>query len=566
MNWFLSKKRTTHYHADFVFFVILFFLCAPTRGQIIISEVMANPAGTETTIPGGDSNEFIELFNAGTTAVNISGWTFADNDAVDGIVPGENRWGSNLPSRPGIYNTTIIPPGGFALILDPEYTDIANIQPYLWPGDAIILSITSGTDLGGSRLATNDPVFLMDSSGDTVDAYLDPFDPGDGISAERLSPAFLSGWGACISPSGSTPGYRNSRWRYDYDLSLDSLTRAGSATTSPILLKAHIRNAGENPITGATVHLFEDSTYESLLDSARIPVLDVDDMISINLSAGLPNGSYRLCAVLSEDDNIMNNSATLSIFIGPSGYPICISEIMFMPISGQTEWIEIYNSSDESFDLAGWKFGDAVGVHNLPSIIIEPEEFVVLCQDTAGFIDTVCEGGRIIKTASWPILNNDEDDVRILDAMGILRHLVHYKASAMGGCMTYGISAEVIVVGGSAVACCPAGRTPGCENVFWKTIAGEAKIEAEPNPFDPTKEKTLIKISMPSGGITAKIFDRQGRRMVTLCDPSNPRGFEFEWDGRDENGKILPSGLYILFAEDSGGNSAKCAIALKGAR
>ena len=133
--------------------------------------------------------------------------------------------------------------------------------------------------------------------------------------------------------------------------------------------------------------------------------------------------------------------------------------------------------------------------------------------------------------------------------------------------MAYGISAEVTEIGGSITACCPAGRTPGCENAFWKVVPGsKAKISAEPNPFDPMKERTLIKLSMPSGGISVDVYDRLGRRIVSLCDPDNPRGFEFEWDGKDGNGDILSSGIYILYASDSGGHSAKCVVALKGGR
>ena len=41
----------------------------PVPGKVVINEVEANPSGTDT------GNEWVELYNTGTTAVNISGWS-----------------------------------------------------------------------------------------------------------------------------------------------------------------------------------------------------------------------------------------------------------------------------------------------------------------------------------------------------------------------------------------------------------------------------------------------------------------------------------------------------------
>ncbi len=55
------------------------------------------------------------------------------------------------------------------------------------------------------------------------------------------------------------------------------------------------------------------------------------------------------------------------------------------------------------------------------------------------------------------------------------------------------------------------------------------------------------------------IFDAQGRRLRTLADEWQPAGRqEVRWDGRDERGVALGSGLYLVRVNGaSGGVSGK---------
>jgi len=70
-----------------------------------------------------------------------------------------------------------------------------------------------------------------------------------------------------------------------------------------------------------------------------------------------------------------------------------------------------------------------------------------------------------------------------------------------------------------------------------------------PNPFNPS---TRIELSLPAGGADRvdtelAIFDVQGRRLVTLFSGTLAEGEQrvFDWDGRDEAGRELPSGVYF---------------------
>src|SRR3989339_299791 len=80
---------------------VFIFLIEAVSGNVIINEIMADPIDDE------DLNEWIELFNNNSFAVNVSGWIMGgddDNDSIEG----------------GLYNGegTIIPANGFAIITD----------------------------------------------------------------------------------------------------------------------------------------------------------------------------------------------------------------------------------------------------------------------------------------------------------------------------------------------------------------------------------------------------------------------------------------------------------------
>lgn len=68
--------------------------------------------------------------------------------------------------------------------------------------------------------------------------------------------------------------------------------------------------------------------------------------------------------------------------------------------------------------------------------------------------------------------------------------------------------------------------------------------QASPNP---TGGSTLIRFSISSSGpVDLCIFDIAGRRVRTLMSSQVPPGsYVIPWDGRDDSGTHLPSGIYF---------------------
>jgi flagellar hook assembly protein FlgD len=65
-----------------------------------------------------------------------------------------------------------------------------------------------------------------------------------------------------------------------------------------------------------------------------------------------------------------------------------------------------------------------------------------------------------------------------------------------------------------------------------------------PNPFNPT---TTITYALPKKeDVTLTIFNSLGRKIRTLVNEQQVAGnYEIKWDGTDDNGKAVPSGIYF---------------------
>jgi hypothetical protein len=121
---------------------------------IIISEVMANPC---SDVNYKKWNEYVELYNYGDQPVDVGGWWLADNgpdNQPDEII----AWAKRNPGTSLGYNlvsdSTIIPPGRFALVISPIYNQgmAPYRMPYQFPAETILLTVAAGDRLGDDKL------------------------------------------------------------------------------------------------------------------------------------------------------------------------------------------------------------------------------------------------------------------------------------------------------------------------------------------------------------------------------------------------------------------------------
>lgn len=89
-------------------------------------------------------------------------------------------------------------------------------------------------------------------------------------------------------------------------------------------------------------------------------------------------------------------------------------------------------------------------------------------------------------------------------------------------------------------------------------------LRAYPNPFKPDGYSTVQIVnlpldSMPSGKNQCRIFSASGNLIRVLKESPFSR---FEWDGKNEGGNIVSSGVYYFVVTDSDGKSGRGKIAI----
>ncbi len=76
-------------------------------------------------------------------------------------------------------------------------------------------------------------------------------------------------------------------------------------------------------------------------------------------------------------------------------------------------------------------------------------------------------------------------------------------------------------------------------------------VPCHPNPFNAS---TLVRYELPRPGrVRLAILDVRGRVVRTLVSGSKPRGeHQVRWDGTDDAGRLLPSGVYLVRLQATG--------------
>ena len=242
---------------------------------------------------------------------------------------------------------------------------------------------------------------------------------------------------------------------------------------------------------------------------------------------------------------------------------IVITEIMPNPgavSDSYGEWIEIFNTTDSTIDIAGWMIKDAgsdehVISNDAMSILVVPGDYFVLARNG----NEALNGGLVADYAYTGFtLSNTEDEIILTDAADAIVDEVHYtNAWIFGNSIAMEIHdlesnnnvaenwyASTVQYGDGDYG------TPGTD---WQgTVGIDEKIGiAEtfllhppyPNPFNPV---ITIRYTIPvSGQYAIHIYSVTGRLIKTLIDNHFSAGhYAAKWDASG-----LASGVYWLKME-----------------
>ncbi len=111
---------------------------------------MGNPCGGKSS---RICNQYIELYNNDLRPVDVYGWYLFTTSQI--YVPQRivswNQRNPKIKVGEAITDSTIIPPGGYAVILSPFYYGQRGDPPYHFPANTLILTVEKGTRLGSQN-------------------------------------------------------------------------------------------------------------------------------------------------------------------------------------------------------------------------------------------------------------------------------------------------------------------------------------------------------------------------------------------------------------------------------
>lgn len=514
--------------------MIIFLLLS----KLIINEVMSNPKGLESgSGTPGDRNEFIELYNTGPDTIDVSFYKIADNNAKDTIIKWDNFHLSFV-----ISGTTKIPPFFYGIILDPEYTDTGDgtyFMPYRFTDSTVILRV--GNTTIGDGLSGNDHIYLIYSpTNETIDVFKPTISSSDGISIERGTPELLftgDNEFLCKDTTGNTAGRRNS-----YYLLSGIYIRNIEISNDTIFLS--LKNVSTASISDSIV-IFDDNNRNGLLDDGetiKIEYINISqgDESTIQIPCNLNEGFYLIYAKTSVSQKSRYYRK------GNIQGDIVINEIMPNPEMG-CEWIEIFNRTDFDVDVSGWmidgkKFGD---------FILKGKSYLVIANNSSEFYAVYGNIQSPLGVTSLSFSNTSDsicvstNDFFPMDFYKYEKTLKGYSIERINP----NFSSEVQNFGYSVIK----GGTPGSKNsIFLSGIEGKKEIIIHPQVFTPDgdgiDEQTLITFPLEylRNHIDIFIFDLRGKIVRKTSFDSGGEFAYFYWDGRDENGKILQCGIYII--------------------
>jgi hypothetical protein len=256
---------------------------------------------------------------------------------------------------------------------------------------------------------------------------------------------------------------------------------------------------------------------------------------------------------------------------------VVINEILFHPKPGGSDYVELYNRSGRIMDLstmyltnqsASGNYGVLKKLSDTTRFLL-PGGYAVFTQTPKDLARqyVVKDAAAVIALASMPSYANTAGTVVLTDSLGAVLDAVTYNDDWQFPLLAdaTGVALERIDPNNASndksnwrSAASDAGYgTPGYQNSQYSLFQNAMlSIAITPTLFSPdgdgTDDAVAITYSVPEGGAVANVFvfDASGRRVRHLVKNAvlGSTG-QFTWNGLDEQGRLLPTGHYIIYTE-----------------
>ena len=396
--------RTNNLAIAIIMFVLMALPATPSRSQIIINEIIQNPE-----FVGDTEGEWFELYNQGSSDVDINGWTILDNGTNNHIIDN----GGPL----------MVSPGGY-LVLGRNADSTLNGN--------VPVGYAYGTDitLGNS----SDQIILEDQNGVEIDRveYDDgaSFPDPTGASMELISPSLDNNvglhWAESITSwngnDRGTPGALNSVT--DAEPPELASASAPTATTVDVVFNESVERESAEEVTNYSINNGIGPPVSASQDSVNL------SLVHLTVSTLTSGVTYTLLVTGIRDltgNTMEEDSVDFVLVRSPEAGDIVITEIMSDPDGindSNGEWFEVYNPTELPIDMNGWRVSDdgsnAFTISG--SFVVPAGNFAVFTVNT----DSATNGGFDFErmydwgSSSTFTLGNTDDEIVIKNGATII--------------------------------------------------------------------------------------------------------------------------------------------------
>ena len=508
-------------------------------GPVVISEVMFNPEGTDSP------NEFVEIVNLDENPVNLSGWRLSDLHSIDELS------GSQM----------LLEPGGHAVIFEADYDTTTGLYRDLLPGNALILFVDDNA-IGNGLSNDGDELFLVNELGETVDSIAWGPDTTPGHSLEKVilddcsSPA---NWRPALQLFG-TPGGLNSVAGREIDLALDSVNVQLSTPPRDFTISAYITNVGVVTTTG--------SLQVGGVVMAAIPLLAAGANRMITFQWEAPPATLGFYPFIVEvvapgDYAARNDTVQVEAYIPPLSMALAVNEIMYTPMSGEPEWVELVNTTASVVNLKQWQLRDQTAGVFLPATDLPAGGYVVVTGDSAG-VGAGSPDLAVIVVPGFPTLNNTGDEVTLLSPTAAIIDAVDYTllARTSAGRSLEKVSPLLPSQEESSWVVSPSsrGHTAGRPNSA-PAPTDQTGLTLSPNPLEINRPTSILTLQyatpFPAVNLHITIYDLAGRKLASIFNAGPVPGTGVvTWSAQSLDLVRFKTGQYLLVfqARDTGSN------------
>lgn len=299
-------------------------------GDVIINEFICD----ETPSQGLPLVEYVEIVNKSNKYLNIENWKLGDASSEGTI-----QFGWLFPGEHKVLCAT------------------ANVDSF-----TVAVAVTSFPSLNNS----GDDIILKDNNGLLLDKitfnldwYHDISKEDGGYSIELINPndpcSGKDNWKASVASIGGTPGSINSVYDITADTDLPTITQL--IASSPNYLTVNFSEGMDSTLLADALLSFSPS-----LTIANTFILNpYPTTVTYQFNENLVGSQSYNLVIENVGDCWLNTTNLQGIFAlaeDPNFGDVVINEIMFDPLTGGYDWIEVYNTSDKLIDLISWQLAN----------------------------------------------------------------------------------------------------------------------------------------------------------------------------------------------------------------